>query len=76
MKLHLFLELAKVYKHYDKIRLITGIEEFSFHWMRNLSVSALSSMGASLTDLTAMLGHQDSGTLKKYLSLQRDASTK
>lgn len=68
--------VKKVYKHYDKIRLITGIEEFSFHWMRNLSVSALSSMGASLTDLTAMLGHQDSGTLKKYLSLQRDASTK
>ncbi|WP_434579780.1 site-specific integrase [Sulfurimonas sp. NW15] len=68
--------VKKVYKHYDKIRLLTGIEEFSYHWMRNLAVSALSSTGASLTDLTAMLGHQDSTTLKKYLSLQRDASTK
>ena len=68
--------VQKVYKHYTKIRLLSGIEEFSFHWMRNLAVSALSSQGASLTDLTAMLGHQDSSTLKKYLSLQRDENTK
>jgi len=68
--------VKKVYKHYPKIRLLTGIEEFSFHWMRNLAVSALSSQGASLTDLTAMLGHQDNATLKKYLSLQRDENTK
>jgi len=68
--------VKKVYKHYEKIRLITGLEEYSYHWMRNLAVSALSSTGASLTDLTAMLGHQDSTTLKKYLSLQRDESTK
>lgn len=61
--------------HYPKIRLVSGIDEFTFHWMRNLSVSALSSMGASLGDLTAMLGHTDSSTLKKYLSLQREAST-
>ena len=67
--------VSVVYKHYPKIRLITGIEEFSFHWMRNLAVSALSSIGAGLTHLTAMLGHTDSSTLKKYLSLQREAST-
>ena len=64
-----------VYRHYEKIRLMTGINEFSYHWMRNLSVSALSAMGADLTHLTAMLGHTDSSTLKKYLSLQREAST-
>ena len=61
--------------HYPKIRLVSGIEEFTFHWMRNLAVSALSSMGADLTHLTAMLGHTDGSTLKKYLSLQREAST-
>jgi len=61
--------------HYPKIRLLSGIEEFSFHWMRNLAVSALSAMGASLGDLTALLGHNDSGTLKKYLSLQRQVAT-
>lgn len=68
-------KIKVVYKHYPKIRLITGIEEFSYHWMRNLAVSALSSMGADLTHLTAMLGHTDSSTLKKYLSLQRETST-
>lgn len=61
--------------HYPKIRLLSGIDDFSFHWMRNLAVSALSAMGASLGDLTALLGHNDSGTLKKYLSLQRQSAT-
>ena len=50
-------------------------KEFTFHWMRNLSVSALSSMGVEITHLSAMLGHTDSGTIRKYLSLQREAST-
>ena len=63
-------------RHYKTIRTISDIPEFTYHWMRNLSVSALSAMGASLTDLTALLGHQDSGTLKKYLSLQRESATR
>jgi integrase len=63
-------------KYYKHIRAISGLEEFSFHWMRNLAVSALSSMGVDVTHLSAMLGHTDAGTLKKYLSLQREASTK
>lgn len=59
--------------HYPKIRLASGIEEFTFRWMRNLSVNALSTMDASLGDLTALLlGHNDSSTIKKYLSLQRE----
>ncbi len=62
-------------RHYKKIRNLTGIQEFTFHWMRNLSVSALSSMGVEITHLSAMLGHTDSGTIRKYLSLQREAST-
>jgi len=62
-------------EHYSKIRLVSGIQEYNYHWMRNFAVSALSSMGADLTHLTAMLGHTDSSTLKKYLSLQREAST-
>ncbi len=62
-------------RHYRKIRKITGIEEFTFHWMRNLSVSALASMGVSITDLSAQLGHTDDATIRKYLSLQREEST-
>lgn len=68
--------IKHVKDHYPKIRLLSGIDDFSFHWMRNLSVSALSAMGASLGDLTALLGHNDSSTLKKYLSLQRESATK
>ena len=63
-------------RHYKKIRKITGIETFTFHWMRNLAVSALASRGVEITHLSAMLGHTDSGTIRKYLSLQREASTK
>ena len=62
-------------RHYHKIRTATGIEEFTAHWMRNLSVSALASEGVPITHLSAMLGHTDSATIKKYLSLQREAST-
>ena len=61
--------------HHQKIRDYTGIPEFSFHWMRNLCVSALAGMGASITDLSAMLGHTDGATIRKYLSLQRGSST-
>lgn len=61
--------------HHQKIRDYTGIQEFSFHWMRNLSVSALSAMGVEITHLSAMLGHTDGSTIRKYLSLQREAST-
>jgi len=68
--------IKHVKDHYPKVRLLSGIDDFSFHWMRNLAVSALSAMGASLGDLTALLGHNDSGTLKKYLSLQREVSTR
>ena len=67
--------ISEVQHYYKAIREHSGIEEFTFHWMRNLSVSALSAMGVDLTHLTAMLGHTDSSTLKKYLSLQREAST-
>lgn len=62
-------------KWYPHIREISGIEEFSFHWMRNLAVSALSASGVNATELSAMLGHTDTGTLKKYLSLQRESAT-
>jgi len=68
-------EVRHIERHYKKIRKITGINEFTFHWMRNLAVSALSSMGVEITHLSAMLGHTDSGTIRKYLSLQREAST-
>lgn len=62
-------------KHYRHIRTETGIEEFTFHWMRNLLVSTMASKGASSTDMSAVLGHTDVNTVKKYLSLQREDSS-
>lgn len=62
-------------RQYYKIRAETGIQEFTAHWMRNLAVSALASMGVSSTHLSSLLGHQDGGTIRKYLSLQRETST-
>lgn len=63
-------------RHYYKIRDYTGIQEFSFHWMRNLCVSALAGMGVNATDLSAMLGHTDATTINKYLTFQRGSSTR
>ncbi len=67
--------VKNIVQRYHQVRKECGIPEFTFHWMRNLSVSALSSMGVETVHLSAMLGHQDSGTIRKYLSLQREAST-
>ncbi len=69
--------MTKLAPQYVKIREATGIKEFTFHWMRNLLVSALAGKdGVDVTDLSALLGHNDTGTLKKYLSLQREQSSK
>jgi len=58
------------------VREACGIEEFGYHWMRNLCVSALyQSDSASLGDLSAMLGHTDFNTLKKYLTGDREKSS-
>jgi len=69
--------MTKLAPYYIKIREATGIKEFTFHWMRNLLVSALAGKeGVDVSDLSALLGHNDAGTLKKYLSLQREQSSK
>ena len=69
------LPVAEIREHVKKIRDASGIKEFNFHWLRNLAVSALSASGADSMHLSSMLGHLDSNTLKKYLSMQRDTSS-
>ncbi len=59
-----------------KIRIESKIPEFTFHWMRNLAVSALSTTGMNLVDLSAMLGHTSPDTLRQYLDIQREESSK
>ena len=67
--------IKNIDRYYKQIRKVSGIKEFTFHWMRNLSVSALAEAGVPTADLSAMLGHQDINTLNKYLSLQRTTAT-
>lgn len=66
--------ISEIREHVEKIREVT-VPEYNFHWMRNLSVSALSSMGVEAIHLSAMLGHTDTATVKQYLSLQRESSS-
>ncbi len=61
---------------YPSIREEAGMPEFHYHLMRNIMVSALAGT-VNTADLSAMLGHTDTATLTKYLTLQReDASRK
>ncbi len=66
--------IAEIREHSLKIRAVT-YPEYNFHWMRNLAVSALSSMGLEAIHLSSMLGHTDTATVKQYLSLQRETSS-
>lgn len=66
--------ISDIKDHIKKIRAVT-FQNYTFHLMRNICVSALSASGATSTDLSAMLGHLDTATLKKYLSLQRESSS-
>lgn len=66
--------ISEIREHVAKVRDIT-VPEYSFHWMRNLAVSALSAMGTDTVYLSAMLGHTDTNTVKQYLSLQRETSS-
>lgn len=62
--------------HVQKLRDDTAIPELTLHWLRNLAVSALSSMGVSALELSTLLGHTDPNTLRQYLTMQREETTK
>ena len=66
--------ISEIREHVAKVRAVT-VPEYTFHWMRNLAVSALSGMGVEAVHLSAMLGHTDTATVKQYLSLQRESSS-
>ncbi len=68
-------EYGDISDHVNIIKKDSGIEEFGYHWMRNLAVSALSSQGVDAIHLSALLGHTDTNTVKQYLSLQRKESS-
>ncbi len=65
----------KVDSQVMRLRAATGIESLTYHWLRNLAVSALSAQGVAPIHLSSLLGHTDINTVNKYLSLQRVASS-
>lgn len=67
--------ITKVDTPIMKLRDATGIQDLTYHWFRNLAVSALSAMGVESIHLSSLLGHTDINTVNKYLSLQREASS-
>ena len=68
--------MVRLTQYYPIIAEKTGIEGFHFHMMRNILVSALAGRGVDVADLSALLGHTDTATLKKYLSLQREQASR
>jgi len=58
-----------------KIRVASGVEQFTFHYMRNLCVSALSTQGVEAITLSGLLGHTSTATVKQYLDLQREEAS-
>jgi len=58
-----------------KIRIASGVKEFTFHYMRNLCVSALSTQGVEAITLSGLLGHTSTATVKQYLDLQREEAS-
>ena len=58
-----------------KIRVASGVKEFTFHYMRNLCVSALSAQGVEAITLSGLLGHTSTATVKQYLDLQREEAS-
>lgn len=67
--------VTDIQHHVHQLRDDVGIPELTLHWMRNLAVSALSTMGVDSLALSSMLGHTDPATLRKYLTMQRASDT-
>ena len=62
--------------HYKKIRVQSGVEDYTFHYQRNIFVSAANEKGVADHKLSDALGHRDSSTLKIYLTANRVNASK
>lgn len=57
--------------HYKKIRSKSGVVNYTFHYQRNIYVSALSAKGVPDHELASNLGHVDTQQIKTYLTKDR-----
>ncbi len=58
-----------------KLKKITNIDNLSFHYMRNILVSALAENDIEAIVLSGILGHSDVNTINKYLSVNHFKSS-
>ena len=59
--------ILNVEKQTKKLKAV--IPNFTLHYMRNVVVSAMAEQGVSATLMSSALGHKNTSTLNKYLSL-------
>lgn len=59
--------ISNIEKQTKKIKVV--IPDFTLHYMRNVMVSAMAEQGVSATLMSSALGHNNTNTLSKYLSL-------
>lgn len=59
--------LSNIEKQTKKIKAV--IPDFTLHYMRNVMVSAMAEQGVGATLMSSALGHNNTNTLSKYLSL-------
>ncbi len=59
--------VSNIEKQTKKIKAV--IPDFTLHYMRNVMVSAMAEQGVSATLMSSALGHNNTNTLSKYLSL-------
>jgi len=61
--------ITEIKRQIKKVREASGIEDYNFHRMRDILVSALYERGIPAPILSNLLGHLNPGTLKHYLSI-------
>ena len=61
--------ITEIKRQIQKVRIASGIENYNFHMMRDILVSALYERGIPAPILSNLLGHLNPGTLKHYLSI-------
>lgn len=59
--------ISNIEKQTKKIKKV--LPNFTLHYMRNVVVSAMAEQGVSATLMSGALGHNNTNTLSKYLSL-------